>query len=294
MSEPRAAGTIYDLGYQAYTGPRFGRFYAIRSLYQFSFQQAFGLGRGEKAKSMPFLVVAIVYLVAIVQIIAESATGQPRFINYANFLEFSAFLLALFAAAQAPELIIADKQHGVLSLYLSRPLRASDYAWAKLAALVAAMLVITLGPQLLLFTGKVAIAETPWKTFTTEWPKLLPILGGSILTSVFVASISLMLASFASRRGYGTASVIVFFLLMPALVTMFRTVTSGDLRRYAILAHPVFLIVGFANWLFEIEARRRSVVGRAELPGTLYLFVLLAVSALCVAMLLRRYRKLEA
>jgi ABC-2 type transport system permease protein len=294
MAEARAAGTIYDLGYQPYTGQRFGRAYAMRSLLKYSFQSAFGIGRGDKAKSMPALVMAAVYLPAVVQVGVASATGMSAFIHYSAFLEFTAFLIALFAASQAPELIISDKQHGVLSLYLSRPLKSTDYAVAKLAALTAAMLVITLGPQLLLFTGKIFIATAPWAAFKAEWGKLMPIVGGTLLTSVFIASIGLLLSSFATRRGYGSASVIVFFLLMPALVTMFRAVTSGDIKRYSVLAHPVFLITGFANWLFDIEAKRRSVVGRAELPGALYFYVMLGVSILCITIFLRRYRRLEA
>ena len=48
--------------------------------------------------------------------------------NYATQLNLTAFLLALFGAVQAPELVVTDKQQGVLSLYLSRPLTAADYA----------------------------------------------------------------------------------------------------------------------------------------------------------------------
>ena len=294
MADTRAAGTIYDLGYQAYTGPRFGRPYAIRTLARHSFATAFGLGRGDKAKSMPTLILVCVYLPAIAQVAVASAAGAVAFIHYSAFLQFTAFLIALFAASQAPELIVTDKQQGVLSLYLSRPLKATDYAIAKLIALVAAMLVITLGPQLVLFLGRVLIGASPWTAFKGEWAKLFPIVGGTLVTSIFIASISLLLASFASRRGYATASVIVFFLLAPALVEMFRAVTTGSLKRYAVLAHPVYIITGFTDWLFEIEARRRSAVGRADLPGQYYLYVILAVSITCIALLLRRYRRLDA
>jgi ABC-2 type transport system permease protein len=288
MSEARTAGAIYDLGYQRYTGERRGRAAVIRTLIRFSFNSAFGIGRGEKAKSMPILVVAAVYLPAIVQIGIASAMGSTSVIHYAAHLQFTAFLLALFAAAQAPELIVSDKQHGVLSLYLSRPIRAADYAIAKVVALTLAMLVITLGPQLLLFVGKIFIGAAPWAAFKTEFTKLFPILGGTLLTSVFIASIGLLLASFAARRGYATASVIVFFLLAPAVVEMFRSVTSGDIKRYSILFHPVYLITGFADWLFAVEALRRTAVGRAELPGQLYMYTMVAVSALCITLLIRR------
>jgi ABC-2 type transport system permease protein len=294
MADARAAGAIYDLGYQPYTGPRLGRWFAVRTLISYSFATVFGVGRADKAKSIPTLIVALVYLPALVQVGVASATGIASLIQYSTYLEFTAFLIALFAAAQAPELIVTDKQQGVLSLYLSRPLKATDYAAAKLVALVLAMLVITLGPQLLLLTGRIFLGASPMSVLKTEWTKLFPIVGGTVMTSVFVASIAMLLASFASRRGYGTASVIVFFLLAPALVEMFRSVTAGALKRYSVLAHPVYLITGFANWLFDIEARRRSAVGRADLPGQYYLYVMAGVSIVCIAALLRRYRRLDA
>jgi ABC-2 type transport system permease protein len=294
MAEARTAGAIYDLGYQPYAGVRYGRGYVLRSLFRYSFNSAFGIGRGEKAKSMPALVVAAVYLPAIIQLGVASAMGVTSMLHYAAHLQFTAFLLALFAASQAPELIVSDKQNGVLSLYLSRPLKAADYALAKLGALAAAMLVITLGPQLLLFVGKVFIGTSPWAAFQAEWTKLFPILGGTLLVSLFIASIGLLLSSFASRRGYATASVIVFFLLAPAVVDMFRSVTSGSVKRYSILLHPIYLMTGFTDWLFDVEAKRRTDVGRADLPGSLYMYVMLVACALCIAAFVRRYRRAEA
>jgi ABC-2 type transport system permease protein len=279
MAEARTAGAIYDLGYQPYAGVRYGRGYVLRSLFRYSFNSAFGIGRGEKAKSMPALVVAAVYLPAIIQLGVASAMGVTSMLHYAAHLQFTAFLLALFAASQAPELIVSDKQNGAL---------------AKLGALAAAMLVITLGPQLLLFVGKVFIGTSPWAAFQAEWTKLFPILGGTLLVSLFIASIGLLLSSFASRRGYATASVIVFFLLAPAVVDMFRSVTSGSVKRYSILLHPIYLMTGFTDWLFDVEAKRRTDVGRADLPGSLYMYVMLVACALCIAAFVRRYRRAEA
>ncbi|HEX3865936.1 MAG TPA: ABC transporter permease subunit [Gemmatimonadaceae bacterium] len=293
MTEQTAAA-IYDLGYQRYTGVRRGRLYAIRALLAFTYRSAFGIGRGQKAKTMPSVLTGVVYLWAAGQIMFASSAGLTEFINYANFFEFTTLIVALFAAAQAPECIVTDKQQGVISLYLSRPLYASDYALAKIGGLTAAMLVITLGPQLLLFAGKMAISASPWSAFEGEWTKLFPIVGGTVLASVFIASVALLLSSFTSRRGYGTAAVIVFFLLAPVVVNMFRAVTTGGVRRYSLLLHPMYLMVGFANWLFDIEAKRRTVVGRADLPGSTYLMALVMYSVLCVVLLMRRVRRLDA
>jgi len=294
MAEPRAAGTIYDLGYQRYTGQRLGRAQSVLSLFTFSLRTAFGIGRGERSEMVPVLVAAIVFLPAVVQVGVASATSQPGFINYANHLRFTAFLLALFSAAQAPELIVTDKQQGVLSLYLSRPVSGTDYAFAKLAALVGAMLVLTLGPQLLLFFGKVFMLTSPWSAFKAEYGKLLPIVGGALVTSCFVASIALALSSLAGRRAYASASVIACFLLAPAASELIRGLTSGDVRRYSVLTNPIYLITGFADWLFDVEARRRSAVGRADLPGSAYLWTILVVCVVCTVILFRRYRRVEA
>ena len=286
--------TIYDLGYQSYSGPRYGRWHAIRTLFAYSFRAAFGIGRGEAARRMPIVVTAMVFMPALSQVGVASATGMINFIHYSNYLEFSAILLGLFAAAQAPELIVTDKQSGVLSLYLSRPLRATDYALAKLAALTAAMLVLTVGPQLVLFIGKILLAAKLWPAFTGEFSKLWPILVGSLLISLFFATIALALASFAVKRAYGTAAVIAFFLLTPAFAEIVRSVATGDLRRWAVLLNPATLIMGFSQWLFLVEASRRSAVGRADLPGKAYLLVMLSACAVATAILLTRYRKNEA
>ena len=293
MAEARAAGTIYDLGYQQYGGLRHGRRYAIWKLMQYSFRTAFGLGRGPRAKLVPTLVLIIVFMPAIVQVGVASFTNSTQFINYSVYLTFSSFLLALFTAAQAPELVVTDRQHGVLSLYLSRPLSGTDYAFAKLGALIAAMMVVTLTPQLFLFLGKVFVLSTPWATFKAEYGKLWPIAVGTLGVSCFYASIGLGLACLAARRVFATAAVIFFFVLTPPVSAVFYELASGDVRRYAVLANPPLLITGFLNWLFDIEARRRSMIGRASLPGEAYLYTILAVVLIMTTVLVLRYRKSE-
>ncbi len=294
MAETRAAGTIYDLGYQQYRGARLGRLHAIQTLIVYSFRTAFGMGRGARAKFVPVFVGVVVFLPAIVTVGIASATNQPALINYARQLEFTSFLLALFVAAQAPELIVTDRQQGVLSLYLSRPMSGTDYIFAKLAAMTGAMLAMTLTPQLLLFLGKVNSGIAVWAAFKDEYPKLWPIVAGTFLTSLLLASLGLMLSSFASKRAYGSATVVAFFLLMPAATALVRTFSLGNLRRYVLLGNPLYLMLGFFNWLFDIEARKRSVIGRADIPGPVYLYVILAMCAVCCSILYLRYRKSQA
>jgi ABC-2 type transport system permease protein len=283
--------TIYDLGYQSYAGERHGRWYAIRTLIAFSFRAAFGIGRGEAARRAPVLVTALVMAPALIQVGVASASGMMNFIHYANYLEFTALIVALFVASQAPELIVTDKQNGALSLYLSRPIRATDYAWAKLIALTGAVIVLTLAPQLLLFGARILLSKTPWPTLKQESPKLIPIVVGSLLISLYFASVALALSAFAVKRAFASAAVIAFFLLTPALSEMTRSIATGALRRWAVLANPAILVSGFSTWLFEIEARRRSIIAKADLPGQAYFWVMLTICVVATMILMSRYRK---
>ena len=287
------SSAIYDLGYQRYDGVKHGRAHAVRTLIMFSLRAAFGMGRGEQARRVPILVGALVFLPALVQVGVASATSMLNFISYGNYLEFSGFAIALFVAAQAPELIVTDKNNGALTLYLSRPIKATDYAWAKLVALWAATVVLTMGPQLVLFTARVFLPESPWKAFKDEWTKLFPIVGGTLLVSVFFAAVALALSSFAVKRAFGSAAVIAFFLLSPALSSIAQVISTGDIKRWSVMLNPITVVSGFSKWLFELEASRRSAVGRADLPGQAYMWVILVVSAIAISLLLSRYRKNE-
>jgi ABC-2 type transport system permease protein len=294
MGEPRAAGAIYDLGYQRYGGQRLGRNNAIANLIRYSFRAAFGMGRGSRSKLLPMLVTGVVFLPALVTVAIASATGRPELVNYAGQLNFTAFLLALFVAVQAPELVVTDKQQGVLSLYLSRPLTATDYAMSKMFALTGAMLVITLGPQLFMFVGKILLSATPWTIFKTEYKLLAPILGGTMMTSLFVAAIGLSLSSLSDKRAQATASVIAMFLLLQAGAGIIRSVATGNVRKYSVLANPILVINGFVTWLFDVQAQKRSIISRLDLPPESYLYVMIVVIVAGVWLLIWRYRRQHA
>jgi ABC-2 type transport system permease protein len=287
------SSAIYDLGYQRYNGARFGRGHAFRTLAIFSLRAAFGMGRGEQARRVPVVVALLTFLPALVQIGVASATSMMNFISYSNYLEYTGFAIALFVAAQAPELIVTDKSNGALTLYLSRPIKATDYAWAKLVALWGATMALTLGPQMMLFLARVFLPASPWQAFKEEYMKLLPILGGSILVSVFFASVALVLSSFAVKRAFGSASVIAFFLLTPALSSITQVISTGEIKRWSVMLNPITVVSGFSKWLFELEASRRSAVGRADLPGQSYMWVIIVVSTIAIVVMLSRYRKNE-
>ena len=70
MSEPSTSptrtGAIHDIGYRHYDGPRLGASYIRRSLFVETLRGAYGLGRSARSKVMPFLLLAVMVLPAVV------------------------------------------------------------------------------------------------------------------------------------------------------------------------------------------------------------------------------------
>ena len=139
-----ATGTIYDLGYQGYDGPRRGRRYALWSLYVLSVRNAFGIGRGALPKVMAFLLLLFAHSLAIVQLIlgAVLPVDEFEFVTPEDYYGLIQFILVLFVAAIASDLVGNDRRTNTLSLYFSRPIERDDYALAKIAALSSGLLAL--------------------------------------------------------------------------------------------------------------------------------------------------------
>ncbi len=176
MGGSAPGGSIFDLGYQAYEGPRLGRRSAITALFAQTVRACFGIGRGGKAKIAPFVLAGLAVLPAIVAVglatitsrvgPAGGAIGSP--IDYSNYHGLVGILIMLFCAAQAPELFGRDQRYGTLPLYFSRVLTRTDYAVAKVGGLVTALFLVDVAPYLILFVGRVFVAPDPVAGLTEE------------------------------------------------------------------------------------------------------------------------------
>lgn len=288
------AGTIYDIGYRRYDGRRLGRAYAFHSLLAHSFRSVFGIGRGARAKIAPFALLTMALLPAIVQSVLAAAFGNTlRLVSYDTYFERVELLVALFCASQAPELVSADQHYHVLSLYFSRALERTDYALAKLLALIAGVLSLTLLPQLVIFLGRIFSSPEVLDALRDERHVIGPILLTTGIAACFMSGIALAIAAFTPRRAYGTAAVIGFFLLSSAVSGVLAQAAEGPLKRYAVLLQPFTILAGVSTWLFDVKLRRRSLLGRADIPGELYLAVALGVIIVAVIVLLWRYRRIR-
>lgn len=300
---PEAAGNIYDLGYRRYQGLRLGRRHGVMALYLHSLRGIFGLGRGTASKIFPIALAIITLVPAVVQLaIASLASGVVEIYRAENYYGYIEWPLALFVAAVAPELVGRDQKTRVLTLYFSRSLLRKDYVAAKFGALVTALLLLTVVPQAVLMVGNAFALEDSWGYVQDNWTDVFPIVASGLLLSVFFAAVGLAIASQTARRAYGTGGILAFFAVGTFAGAVFVEAGDGPLRTYGLLASGFHIVRGFTLWIFDVtptlgpNGESGGPAGDLALSGLAlgwYAVAAAAISAVCVYLVYRRYRRLS-
>lgn len=236
--DPKAGGVVFDIGYQRYAGPREGRRRARLAVYKDGFRKVLGLGRGPKAKLLPWACILIMVGIGIVlativgfgQRTAGDAGAEmvPGTSHYFYYSVFGLIILFIFAALVAPRLLCPDRRNGTLHLYLVRPLTATDYVQARWAACLTVMVLVAWLPQFVLLAGRVLGHPEPLAYLDTNWtdiPKFL-LAGAAIATTV--TAVAMLASGLATRRGYASVLLIALFVIPNAVTAPFAF--NPDLR----------------------------------------------------------------
>ncbi|MEV4660827.1 ABC transporter permease [Micromonospora echinofusca] len=291
---PEPTGVIHDIGYQRYTGPRLGRRAVFGALYLHGLRTAFGLGRSAKAKIFPWLVVAIVTVVAAGLAAIRSQVGESV-MTYAQFADNMSWLVIFFVAAVAPELVSRDLRSGVLPLYFSRPLPRSDYPLAKLLALATALWLLLGGPQLVMFLGAAFTTGDGMRGVWNELLDLLPSLLYAGLWAAVFASVGLLVASSTGKRAFAAGGIVAVFLMTTPIVGTLSIMPSQTVNELAFLASPSTLVGGVGTWalgdLLLFEGEGGVPIGDF---GPIYAVAAVLLVTGSVALLMLRYRKVAA
>ena len=288
---PETVGTIYDLGYRHYDGPRLGRSGAIGAIVGAGLRAVLGLGRSGRAKILPWGTLVLALLPAGIAVAIRVLVGDiVDLYSYENYLWGIGALLPIFVAAQAPELVVNDMRHRVLPLYFSRPIGRFDYVFAKLAALSIALLGLTLLPVLVLFGGRVLAAEDLVAALGDEIGALPGILGSGVLHAVVLASLGLTICSLAARRAYAAGAVLAVFLVGSVVSGTFQGQPDLGLEWVAPFANPLAILDGAREWLFGGSVAE-SPVAAADLPLVTYGVATAILLGISLAILAIRYRR---
>jgi len=294
MTEPSAAtpaggSVIHDLGYRPYTGPRLGAGAIARALTLTGFRNAFGLGRSGKSKVLPFVLLALNLMPAVIVGGVLAFAGLDELpIGYAEYASTTQVLVGIFVAAQAPVLFSRDLRHGTISLYLARPLRSSAYALSRWTSLLGATLVFLLLPILILYVvallGELDVSEQTREAGIA--------VGLAVLLALSLAGLAGLIASWSTRRGFAVVATIALLVIANGIVTAVQGISSEEGRSE----------VGEVAGLFSPYSLYRGLMGAwtgADVPTPptstgmelAYVAVFVGLSAACLAALVWRYRR---
>ena len=264
-------GTIYDIGYRRYDGPRLGRGGAISAVVWAGVRAVFGLGRSGRSKIIPWGTVILAILPAIVAVAVRVLAGEiiPDLYSYDDYLWQIGALFGIFLAAQAPELVVNDIRYRVLPLYFSRPMSRVDYVASKLGALAIGLLALTLMPVLILFLGRVLATDDLVAALGDEIGSLPGIIGSGVLHAAVLASIGLAISSLASRRAYAAGAVLAVFLVGSVIGEALSGGALDAFDDWAPFVNPLSIIDGARQWLFGGEVAQ-SPVGSSDVPLPVY------------------------
>jgi len=287
---PETIGTIYDIGYRSYDGPRLGRRGAIAAIVAAGLRAVFGLGRSGRSKILPWGAIVLAVMPAVVAVAIRVLVGDLiDLYSYENYLWSIGALLPIFVASQAPELVVNDMRHRVLPLYFSRPIGRVDYVGAKLVALTLALLGLTLLPVLILFTGRILAAEDLVAAVGDEMGALPGIVGSGVLHAGVLAALGLAVCSLAGRRAYAAGAVLAVFLIGGVVSGTFQAQGRG-LEWIAPFLNPLSILDGARQWLFGGTVAE-SPVTSADLPLATYGLAAAIMLGVSLAILALRYRR---
>ncbi len=290
-SAPTPAGgtVIHDLGYRPYTGTRVGPGAIARALTLTGFRNAFGLGRSGKSKVLPFVLLALNLMPAVIVGGVLAFAGLDALpIDYAQYASTTQVLLGIFVASQAPVLFSRDLRHGTISLYLARPLRSSTYALARWASLLGATLVFLLLPIVILYVvallGELGVGEQTRQAGIA--------LGLAVLLALSLAGVAGLIASWSTRRGFAVAATIALLVVADGIVTAIQGISDEEGRpeigEVAGLFSPYSLYRGLMGAWTDVEVPTPPTSTGMVVA---YLAVFVGLSAACVTALLWRYRR---
>ena len=295
---PPPTGSIYDIGYRGYDGPRLGRRHAFGTLFVGGLRATFGLGRSGRAKILPAFCLAFPAISALV-IVAMAAFASRFGISdlgvipgHPDMAGVVGTFVVILVAVQAPELLGRDVRYRVLSLYFSRALLRVDYALAKLAALAVAALIVLLVPHVILTVGAVLLTSDVLGSLGDEagfWPAIL---GSTVVMAMAMAGVALVIAAFIARRSYATVAIFAMFIVPAIIVGVVLVLELGSASHYVVLL-DVGTVIDAANaWFFGVAPP--DVWPIRTVPVSYGLVASIAIALGSSAILVQRYRTIAA
>ncbi len=234
-------GTVFDIGYQGYTGQREGRGRSRRAVYKDGIRASLGVGRGGRAKILPWVFITVLAAVGLIMALVAGAVNrfvgqgiadQLNLPTHSDYNGIAAIIMFVFAALVGPELLCRDRRDGVINLYLVRPLTGSDYIAARWTAFLSVMTAAAWLPQLILFLGLWLSAPVPMDYLAANWLDIPRFLAAGLAMAAYATTLALLTASFTSRRAYASVFMVGLFLITTPFTIGLASEIGGTLGQW--------------------------------------------------------------
>jgi ABC-2 type transport system permease protein len=287
-------GQVYDRGYRPYEGKRGGRAAVVRALWIASMRRALGLRRSWRQKLLPWGLLVVVSIPAIVAVgiayVTRNTGREFRFITYQEYVGVSTALL-LFVAITAPDIMCPDRRQRVLPLILSRPLTGLDYVFAKVSAIFTIVFAFGFLPQVVLFVGRMLVSDSALDYFKGHLDILWKVPLAVAVVAVYYALLGTAAAALTTRRV--VAAVTFLGTLLVSTVLAHAVVENDNQRSLLTLLNLLALPLHLRDVIFEGHVSTGSPLSGEPAAALLALVVYLAVIAICAGVLAYRYRWIE-
>ena len=294
------SGTVFDIGYQRYTGIREGINRARLAVFKDGLRIALGIGRGGRAKILPWFFIALLAGIAVVMVLVAGAATRmagPEAAEkiatfHGEYYGIVSIILFIFAALGAPELLCRDRREGVINLYLVRPLTATDYLLGRWAAFLAVVLAVAWGPQILLFLGLLLDSPDPAEYLRTRWLDVPKFLAAGLALAVYTTTLAMLTASFTTRRAYASVFLVGLFVITTPFTVGLASETDGPLGQWISMFTLTNIPVHVNDIIFGTVSEMTDDAPAGELAAWIRVAWYFAWTLIPGAILWVRYRRL--
>ncbi len=292
-------GTVFDIGYQRYTGAREGRRRARLAVYKDGVRNAMGLGRDTRAKVLPWLFIGALVVVALVMALMSGAAQrfavdltQVNLPSHSDYYGIASIIIFVFAAVAGPELLCPDRRNGTMSLYLVRPLTGSDYVMARWAAFFTIMTVVVWLPQFVLLIGLMMGGSAPVTYLREHWTDIPRLLLAGAAIAAYATTLALFAAGFTTRRAYASVFLVGLFVITTPFTTGLASEIGGTAGQWISMFNLSNIPVHVNDVIFGEVSAVTSVAPARELPASVLIGWYFAWIVIPGGILWLRYRKL--
>ncbi|MDQ2825815.1 MAG: hypothetical protein M3Y04_02425 [Actinomycetota bacterium] len=283
-------------------GPRGGRRAATAALYRTSLRRAIGLRRPWRQKLAPALLLAIAVIPAVVNVgvgylTRDSPAEGFSFITYREYVGVSSALL-LFVALVAPDIVCPDRRQRVLPLIFARQLTGRDYALAKVGAIFTCVFAFSFLPQVVLYVGQMLVSKGALDYLRANTAVLWQVPLAVAALALFYALLGVAIASLTGRRIVAGATTLGVTLVSSTVAAILIGARRGG--RSSPGGHPAALLnilslpLQIRDLIFLGHIGRQSPLSGVSGGGAMAVACYLAVVVACAAIILSRYRSVEA